>query len=82
MSAINSSRNSLIEINDIRNRFAHRSKFAQVKFQQVVRNALGYVPRGINPGRFLLTPDPSNTNIRIIDKYVAIITVSARTIVQ
>lgn len=79
---VNSARNSLIQINTVRNRFAHRSQFAIVEFETVIRNAIGYMPRGINPGRFLLMADPNNPGLRFVDTYAAILRVSARSIVR
>ena len=57
---INSISNLLGEISAIRNSFAHRSDFARNEFRNVVRNAFGYLPRGLSPGRFLLTANPSS----------------------
>jgi hypothetical protein len=42
------------EMRKVRNSIAHKSKHAREKFEQVVRQALGTVPRGITPGAFLL----------------------------
>lgn len=39
----------------VRNRFAHRSSFSQSEFRSLVRREYGYLPRGITPGRFLLS---------------------------
>jgi hypothetical protein len=83
ISTINISRNALQEISTIRNRFAHRSESAYLEFEIIVRNALGFMPRGINSGRFLLMNDPANphSHIRFIDKYATILRVSAGNIV-
>lgn len=81
-SAISASRNKLNEINIVRNRFAHRSEFAAHEFETIIRNTLGYIPRGINSGRWLLTTDPSNPGLRFIDSYANILRVIARSIVR
>jgi hypothetical protein len=57
-STIGSVRNDLDNMNIIRNRFAHRSAYAIGSFRQLVRRELGYNPRGMTPGRFLLTEKP------------------------
>lgn len=80
VSTINTARNSLTQMNIVRNRFAHRSEYASVEFINVVRTTFGYIPRGINPGRFLLMTDPATPSIRFIDKYAAILRVSAHNI--
>lgn len=59
-SVIGGLRAELDEMKKIRNRIAHCSKHSEKLFQAVVRQKLGYEPRGsIAPGRFLLmnTPD-------------------------
>jgi hypothetical protein len=48
--------NLLDEVAGIRNRFAHSSQHAVRVFARIVRSRLGYVPRGMTVGRFLLTP--------------------------
>jgi hypothetical protein len=53
--AIKAIRSPLDNLVDVRNRFAHRSVHAQTMFHKVLRLELGYVPRGITPGRFLLS---------------------------
>lgn len=66
VAAISASRNKLTEIINIRNRFAHRSDHATIHFEKIVRGVIGYMPRGINPGRFLLMSDPSAPDLRFI----------------
>ena len=51
---------TLGEITAVRNRFAHRSDFALREFREVVLKSFGYIPRGINPGRFLLMINQSS----------------------
>jgi hypothetical protein len=53
-------RTTVVEMNTIRNRIAHSSEFSRNEFRAVVRNHLGYVPRGMSPGRFLLTTIPGS----------------------
>jgi hypothetical protein len=53
LSAVN---NLLEEMAGIRNRFAHSSQHAARVFAAIVRVRLGFVPRGMTVGRFLLTP--------------------------
>lgn len=48
--------NLLEEMAAIRNRFAHSSQHAARVFSSIVRARLGFVPRGMTVGRFLLTP--------------------------
>jgi hypothetical protein len=48
----------LDEIFIVRNRFAHRSEFAAQEFRAVLNTRIGYVPRGMTAGRFLLTNSP------------------------
>jgi len=81
-SAIAASRNKLNEINIVRNRFAHRSDFATNEFEKVIRNTLGYIPRGINSGRWLMMIDPSNPGLMFLDGYASILRVTARSIVR
>lgn len=81
-SAISASQNKLSEINIVRNRFAHRSDFAAHEFETIIRNTLGYIPRGINSGRWLMMIDPSNPGLRFIDGYASILRVTARSIVR
>jgi hypothetical protein len=77
-------RHVLDEINDIRNRFAHSSQYAARQFNQVVRSHLGYMPRGMTVGRFLLTPISGleGTGLRFIDLYGNLLLGAARAIVR
>lgn len=58
--AVNAVTNTLEEVVTIRNRFAHRSDYAITKFRSVVMRWFGSVPRGLTPGRFLLSYDPGS----------------------
>lgn len=58
-SIISSARYDLESMNIIRNRFAHRSENATENFRQLVRREIGYNPRGMTAGRFILMDKPS-----------------------
>ena len=58
-STISAITQTLREIAGVRNCLAHRSEYATQEFRSVVRRSFGYLPRGINPGRFLLMINPS-----------------------
>ena len=60
LTALGAARQTLEDTRIVRNRFAHRSEFAKQQFRTVVLRSLGYVPRGMGPGRFLLTTNPSS----------------------
>ena len=53
-SALSSALYQLNCISAIRNRIAHRSDFAKERFRETVRTEIGYNPRGMTPGRFLM----------------------------
>jgi hypothetical protein len=53
-SAISTAKHELTNIYVIRNRIAHRSEYAQNNFRQLIRSEIGYNPRGMTPGRFLM----------------------------
>lgn len=57
--AIGAIRQTVDDVAAVRNRFAHRSHAAEQRFRNVVRGRLGFVPRGMTAGRFLLTPNPN-----------------------
>lgn len=61
---IGSARYALDSMSIIRNRFAHRSEYAAERFGELVRRELGYNPRGMTPGRFLLVEEPINRRRR------------------
>lgn len=52
----------------VRNAIAHRSASAKDRFRNLVRRVIGYVPRGMTPGRFLLSA-PSAGQESIIEGY-------------
>ena len=54
LSAISTARYELKNLYTIRNRIAHRSEYAQLNFRDMVRSEIGYNPRGMTPGRFLM----------------------------
>jgi hypothetical protein len=65
-SAISAARNELNNLHIIRNRIAHRSEYAQKNFRNVVRSEIGFNPRGMTPGRFLMMKKPSSGRKKII----------------
>ena len=48
----------LDEVFIVRNRFAHRSDFASQEFRMILNSRIGYIPRGMTAGRFLLSNSP------------------------
>jgi hypothetical protein len=70
----------LQEMIAVRNAIAHRSSFAQQKFRSVVVSRFGFVPRGMTPGRFVMSIDPGNGQA-MFDGYVGAVSVGARAIV-
>ena len=64
----------------IRNRFVHRSGFAVQRFRAVVVGELGFVPRGMTPGRFLMTQNPAvlPARQRFLDSYASRLLGAAR----
>lgn len=75
--AVAGAKSVLIEMAEVRNRLAHRSDHSVAAFQTVVRNHLGFVPRGMTPGRFLLTSLPAMGGITTFDHYSAQLTATA-----
>lgn len=73
--AMGSALRELEAIYTIRNRFAHRSEYAQAQFRQLVRNELGYNPPGMTPGRFLLSRKTATTvrGQTFFDYYVSVL---------
>jgi hypothetical protein len=72
-SSLGAARMVLDDMSAVRNRIAHPSAYAASEFAQVVRARIGYVPRGMTPGRFLLTPlgDPRvSGGLRFIELYL------------
>lgn len=67
----------------VRNRFVHRSLHSSTEFHSVVMRVYGYLPRGISPGRFLLSKDPSGAfgGLAFIEAYVAVLVTSGQLIV-
>lgn len=64
-SAISTARHELKNIYIIRNRIAHMSGYAQQNFRNVVRSEIGYNPRGMTPGRFLIMKKRISSRKRI-----------------
>lgn len=62
----------LNEMKTIRNRIAHHSEAATVRFHNLVRNKLGSIPRGITPGKLLITNLPG-TRDTVLQDYVRLL---------
>jgi len=75
-SAISAAKHELTNIYVIRNRIAHRSEYAQNNFRQLIRSEIGYNPRGMTPGRFLMTKKAisgTRNKITYLDYYLYIL---------
>jgi hypothetical protein len=82
VSALAAASSVLSEMAIVRNRLAHSGDYAADRFSQVVRSRLGYVPRGMTPGRFLLAQVPGTTaGSRYIDVYVATVRAAGHSLV-
>jgi hypothetical protein len=77
--AVKGAKSVLDDMASIRNRIAHRSDHSVIEFQDVVRTHLGFVPKGMTPGRFLLAILPS-AGKPAIDHYSAIVSATANLI--
>lgn len=75
---------TLEDIIIVRNRFAHRSDSSRKRFRKLIIRTLGYVPRGISPGRFLLRqhPDPNAGGVKFIKFYANSLVGAGRSIVR
>lgn len=78
--AIRSARVQLDDMCTVRNAFAHRSGHAQSEFRQLVRREMGYNPRGMTPGRFLLKTD-TTAGQSFIRRYADVLETVAQMIV-
>lgn len=75
---------SLVQLNEmktIRNRIAHRSKYSEKRFLSLVRNKFGYNPRGMAPGRLLLSRIPSTNPKTVLKEYGDLLLVLGKMIV-
>jgi len=71
----------LEEMNTIRNRITHKSKYSRSQFNAFVRRKFGHGVRGMTPGRFLLASPlrpPPNT---FLDYYIEVIKIASGKIV-
>jgi hypothetical protein len=59
--AIRPQTNLLANLKTIRNALSHESAEATEKFENLVRNELGFLPGGMSPGTFLATLKPHHT---------------------
>lgn len=80
--ALGATRQALDDVVTVRNRFAHRSHAAEQRFRDVVRGRLGFVPRGMTAGRFLLTPDPNAPPASFLELYANSLIAASAAIVQ
>jgi len=81
----NTLRNASAKLEDmkiLRNRIAHRSKHSEAKFQDLVRQKMGYNPRGIVPGKFLLEKIPSGSIRTVLQEYGDLLLALGNLIVQ
>ena len=72
----------LDNVNIIRNRIAHKSSISKKNFTEFARRKFGYGKRGMTPGRFLLTPTPTDTQIIFLDYYISIFKTASLIIVK
>jgi hypothetical protein len=72
LGAISSAKHELKNIYLLRNSIAHSSLFAHNNFRMLVRSEIGYNPRGMTPGRFLLTKRviPGKKQITYLEYYL------------
>jgi hypothetical protein len=77
--AVKGAKSVLEDMGSIRNRIAHRSDHSVIEFQAVVQVHFGFVPRGMTPGRFLLSTLPI-LGIPAIDHYTGIVKATAHLI--
>jgi len=65
-------RNASAQLEDmkmLRNRITHRSKHSEEKFRGLVLQKMGYNPRGMVPGRFLLEKIPRSSARTVLQQY-------------
>ena len=82
--AMSVAKNDLKNLYTIRNRIAHSSEYAQNMFRQTVRTEIGYNPKGMTPGRFLLMKKPisSRKKVTYLHYYLDILQTLANQIVS
>ena len=82
-SAVGYSRQYLEDVCTVRNAIAHRSDSARNEFRALVRREYGYNPRGLNPGRFLLSPGPAGKppGVPPMQQYYSVLMVVGRMMV-
>lgn len=80
-SALGSIAATLTEMTAVRNRIAHFSEYAMEEFRQVVRQRLGFVPRGVTPGSFLLWRPAIPGALCVFEEHVAALVTGAKAIV-
>ncbi|MEW6014387.1 MAG: hypothetical protein AB1690_03590 [Candidatus Zixiibacteriota bacterium] len=69
--AVGSVRQIISDVETVRNRFAHRSAYVKTQFKILIRREIGYLPRGMTPGRFLrsINHNISLSNLSYIQYY-------------
>ena len=80
----NAIRGALVQLNEIktiRNRIAHRSEYSIERFLRLVRDKFGYNPRGMTPGRLLLSRIPSANPTTVLKEYGDLLLVLGKMIV-
>jgi hypothetical protein len=80
--ALGGSLAQLEEMRKIRNRIAHSSQTSERAFQDLIRQKLGYNPKGMTPGRFLLNKGSLPKHKTIIQEYGDLISILGRLIVH
>jgi hypothetical protein len=68
---------ALDEMVAVRNRVAHRSQHATQEFRTVVRTQIGYFPKGMTPGRFLMM---QSSGVMTLELYAVNLLATARLI--
>ena len=79
--AILSAEVQLNEMKTIRNRITHHSDYASTRFLNLVRDKLGFIPRGITPGKLLITTVPGTDN-SVLHNYVTLLITLANIIIR
>lgn len=79
--ALGGSLGQLEEMKKNRNRIAHRSIHSEKEFQNLVRQKLGYNPKGMVPGKLLLYRIPSTNTKTVLQEYGDLMLISSKLIV-
>ena len=79
--ALGVSLSTLSEMKTIRNRIAHSSKKTEMDFRNLVRQKIGYNPKGMVVGKFLMTKIPSTSQNIILEQYGNVLLAAGKIIV-